>query len=118
MSKVPARRNNEYRLSFAYSHAAGQGNDDSPTTQNNWIVQRTEDGSGIYYFNPSTGEMKINNDSKLQQPSLIDKVDLVSDSTLILDSEYESDHISNIDMPSWSDQSTLHSIDDKVNTAV
>jgi hypothetical protein len=46
---------------------------------------------------------------KSPQPSLIDN------STLILDSEYESDHMSTIDIPSWSDQSTLHSIDDKVS---
>jgi hypothetical protein len=41
---------------------------------------------------------------------------LIDNSTLILDIEYdESDHISTIDIPSWSDQSTVHSIDDKVS---
>lgn len=98
----PIKRNNEYRLSLSYHNAS-----DKQQT-NNWISQQHEQqqqqqhtpdvGSNAYLYNDGL----IHNSSKM------------SESTVNLDSEYESDQISAIDMPSWSDQSTLLSIDEKV----
>lgn len=99
-------------------------------------MERTEDGTGYYYFNPITGEMKFKNDEEEQQeqqllkptpsqqptPQLSIRRDLddldadtttLNSSNLMLDSGSESDHRSTIDIP-WSDGSTLLSIDEKV----
>lgn len=91
----PIKRNNEYRLSLSYNNVS-----DYQQNDNSWLTpQKMDDGSNVYLYNPLAGNMKGNK---------------MSESTINMDSEYESDQISTIDMPSWSDQSTLLSIDEKV----
>ncbi|KAG1316747.1 hypothetical protein G6F62_013304 [Rhizopus arrhizus] len=50
------RRNTEYRLSLLSNH--------SP----NWILQKTEDGIDTYYYNTTTGEMRIDPPNEQEQP--------------------------------------------------
>lgn len=106
-------------------------------------MERTEDGTGYYYYNPITGEMKFKNDEEeieQQEQQLLKAIppqqplqqqqqqqlsirrdidDLEADTTtlnssnLMMDSGSESDHRSTIDIP-WSDGSTLLSIEEKV----
>ncbi|KAI8078401.1 ras guanine nucleotide exchange factor domain-containing protein [Thamnidium elegans] len=100
---TPPPPKNEYRLSLAYGNNASSPQDEQ---KNNWIVQRTEDGTGFYYYNPITGEMKFNKDDEINIP------EEETASILLMDSESESDHRSTIDIP-WSDGSTLLSIEEK-----
>lgn len=83
---------------MAYNNADATQDEDN----NNWILQRTEDGTGFYHFNTITGEMKFDKEEIAKEESI-----------LLLDSGSESDHRSTIDIP-WSDGSTLHSIEEKV----
>lgn len=119
-------------MSLAYTNNVVSSDSDD---KNHWIVERTEDGTGYYYYNPITGEMKFKNDEEEieqqvkaspQQPPPqqllsvrrdIDDLDAdtttLNSSNLMMDSGSESDHRSTIDIP-WSDGSTLLSIEEKV----
>lgn len=129
----------EYRLSLAYTNNVSTSDSND---KNHWIVERTEDGTGYYYYNPITGEMKFKNDEEeieQQEQQLLKAIppqqplqqqqqqqlsirrdidDLEADTTtlnssnLMMDSGSESDHRSTIDIP-WSDGSTLLSIEEK-----
>ncbi|ORZ00224.1 ras guanine nucleotide exchange factor domain-containing protein [Syncephalastrum racemosum] len=62
---VPLHRNNEHRLSLPYNDTTGFDHTETPecpsTTSalpQGWSVQMTEDGSGTYFYNHETGEMR------------------------------------------------------------
>lgn len=62
---VPLHRNTEHRLSLPYDDTNGFDHtevQESPSTTSilprGWSVQMTEDGSGTYYYNHETGEMR------------------------------------------------------------
>ncbi|ORX52680.1 ras GEF [Hesseltinella vesiculosa] len=51
---VPLQKNPQFRLSLPYDH----GLEDSEQLPAHWIMETTEDGSDIYYYNEITGEMR------------------------------------------------------------
>ncbi|KAI8371104.1 ras guanine nucleotide exchange factor domain-containing protein [Blakeslea trispora] len=103
------KHDNDSRFSLAYNNTTQTL--ESPVQDSPWVMERTEDGSGIYYYNTVTGEMKSGND---EDDHTIDHEYIRAESTIMADSEYESDQVSTIDLPGWSDQSTVHSsIEDK-----
>lgn len=102
----PITRNNEYRLSISYHNAPDKQQTDK------WISQQHEQQQQQQQQQQTTD--LGSNPYLLYNESLIHHSSKISESTVNLDSEYESDQISTIDMPSWSDQSTLLSMDEKV----
>ncbi|OBZ84749.1 Cell division control protein 25, partial [Choanephora cucurbitarum] len=103
------RHDEDPHFSLAYNTTAQAL--ESPVQDPHWVMQRTEDGSGVYYYNTITGEMRSGND---EEDQTIDHDYIRTESTIMADSEYESDQVSTIDVPGWSDQSTIHSsVEDK-----
>ncbi|KAI9481025.1 MAG: ras guanine nucleotide exchange factor domain-containing protein [Benjaminiella poitrasii] len=124
--ETTTKQSNEYRLSLAYSNTLSTA---TQQRNSNWIVQRTEDGSDVYYFNPSTGEMMFENkeidqsiptaNSDLctkQLPSLISLVVEQESDTLSTMTDQQSEYKSAI----WSNQSsiTISSVEDDINPHV
>ncbi|KAI9335569.1 ras guanine nucleotide exchange factor domain-containing protein [Pilaira anomala] len=98
----PPPSKSEYRLSLAYNNSTSTPHEEDQ--RNNWIVQRTEDGTGFYHFNPITGEMKFNQEEDDEEENIPEEESTAS--FLINDSESESDYRSTLDIP-WSEGSTL-----------
>ncbi|KAL9553336.1 hypothetical protein MBANPS3_003335 [Mucor bainieri] len=104
----PIKRNNEYRLSLSYHNASDQ------QQTNHWISQQHEQQQQQQQQQQLQQTTDLGSNAYLlYNESLIHNSSKMSESTVNLDSEYESDQISTIDMPSWSDQSTLLSVDEK-----
>ncbi|CAO3631141.1 unnamed protein product [Cunninghamella blakesleeana] len=128
---VPLQQNKDHRLSLPYNHnyeieniqqssspiiSRNQPPTPNPSLPPNWIVEMTEDGTGCYYYNKLTGEMRtnppINNTSN--SPTNNNNNNNMNNNNSIMESYSYEDMESTIDNDVDDDEFDFQSVDSRL----